>query len=474
MNKRNTFYSNFVDITLKYNILRFINSGTYGEVYEIEDIDSKKRYSIKISYIMDNLLINPVILREINYLKQLNHRNIIKLYDVLLALYNNKKCICLLIELCDTNIMDYITTNDLQNNNKLIDELLESVQYIHDNHIYHGDLSLNNIMVKDGRIIIIDFGNCNRNYRKYDTDLMPGIMEKPNELININIRKISGIGVDAWTLGWIMKIFEKNSVDISMHSNKIKKLLNFKPKKRFQINYNILSQEKNIPYQDNNIYESLDINSQVNILYFFNNFNQVNDLDDELLYLTLFLSKRIKKSNNNIKYNVSVMIILFWICNKCISSKILHMNNIVDILKYFQCETDNIEEIYIFILTKLDWKIDQVTLYNYISFVPSTYKKYYESFIFFIEITDFKYTNITDVLSVIYSLFRENFNNNFEKIKRFVTPNLYNRFRQVNDLKSHIKNHIRKNINHQTTYLYGVKNIINNDVMQWLKNIVDS
>ena len=66
-----------------------------------------------------------------------------------------------LMEKCDCNIFDYLNNNPFVDDEKLlqlINEILLGMKDVHDTGIIHRDLHLGNLLIKDGHVILSDFG----------------------------------------------------------------------------------------------------------------------------------------------------------------------------------------------------------------------------------------------------------------------------------------------------------------------------
>lgn len=461
----------FININDKYNIISYIDKGTFGTVYKVIDRKTLKTYAMKISYFKENLIINPMILREISILNMITHNNIIKLYDVVIGFYNKKKCIGLLLDLCDYTLEAYINSSinnsihiPMQESSrrmtKIFMKIIESVIHLHQNNIYHGDLSFNNIMIKNDKIKIIDFGNANRNYRKYDHVLT--IIN--NDLNNQN----KEICIDISNLYYMLQILSQmNKLEENDNNKLLLVLTNNKD------TYNNFLKIINTNNYKNSIYNLLNDDIKLNLLTFLNDFSQMNNLEDEIIYLTILNSKHINYKNKyrNISNNSlnTIYIILFWLSNKIISIKILGLDTIRDIMIHFNSYTDEIESLYLNILIDLNFHIDKGSLYNFINYVPDAYRQYYKSLILSIELTNYEYVNNLYVLSAIYSIFKEYFNTNFDKLKKVINQFISPQSDILKeDLKSHILNVLTDKSNFINKYYEYNKNF---DVITWLNEL---
>ena len=183
-------------LTKKY----LLGKGTFSEVYLERDMIHDKSYAIKIIY---NSKMNEKLQNEYNILKDIQHQNIIKLYYKI----KFQDCRCLCLEYCNggllyDNLAQYknkkgkpFPENLVQN---IMKKILSGVQYLHNHGIIHGDLKLQNMLLKYkndidafnqnlfiAEVKIIDFKSS------YKGDILGGISP-----INFFDDKI-----DIWSLG---------------------------------------------------------------------------------------------------------------------------------------------------------------------------------------------------------------------------------------------------------------------------------
>ncbi|ORX78448.1 Pkinase-domain-containing protein [Anaeromyces robustus] len=148
--------------TFKYK--KTLGSGTFAVVKLAvkKDDPTEKPYAMKI---MDKKVIKgheKLILREISILHKLDHKNIIKLYDV----FETEKNIILQTEFAEGGELferivelGYYTENMAK---KTIHELLDAINYLHTQDIIHRDLKPENLLLisneSDIDIKVADFG----------------------------------------------------------------------------------------------------------------------------------------------------------------------------------------------------------------------------------------------------------------------------------------------------------------------------
>jgi len=113
--------------------------------------------------------------REIEFLKKLNHQNIVKLLDV----FKKNQNLFLVLEYLETDLEKIIagSKSPIPQHQiaSYLKQILECVSYLHENKILHRDLKPSNMFVsKDGILKCGDFGIA-RNFAKKDEILTKSI-----------------------------------------------------------------------------------------------------------------------------------------------------------------------------------------------------------------------------------------------------------------------------------------------------------
>ena len=162
-------YQFFVDIPIKegtvlndrYEVLSVIGTGSYGIVYFCKDLKSQGDCVVKQLRPSKRRRKKEVELfeGEISVLRTLNHKNMPMLYE---TFSNNKYLICAMSFIEGDNLEDLIFFSKKIFNEKesllILDQLLELVDYLHEKDIYHQDLRIPNIILKNNELSLIDFG----------------------------------------------------------------------------------------------------------------------------------------------------------------------------------------------------------------------------------------------------------------------------------------------------------------------------
>lgn len=177
---------------VKQGTHKLLNIKVAIKVYEkVKLLDIQKKGSVK---------------REIQILKRINHPNLVKLHEVI----ETTKQTLLIMELVEgTSLLTYLKN---QPNRRLNDDickvimrqLIDGLAYLHENHICHRDIKLENIIIDEKlNIKIIDFGfgvyNPQNKLQAFfcgtPSYMPPEIVQKKDYIGNF---------ADVWSLGILM------------------------------------------------------------------------------------------------------------------------------------------------------------------------------------------------------------------------------------------------------------------------------
>ncbi len=167
---------------------------------------------------------------EFENLKDLDHPNIIKLYEYYDLPYHN--CWGFVMELCLCNLKDYLYNEGPFDNEDIIafimSQILEGVYYCHLKDKFHGDLKLENILIYDKNgnyplIKICDFGTGNlvkQEIRPHTPEYLAPelILIEKNQKNEFKILPASKEG-DLWSCGVIMYLLIYGKYPINGDSN---------------------------------------------------------------------------------------------------------------------------------------------------------------------------------------------------------------------------------------------------------------
>jgi calcium-dependent protein kinase len=136
------------DPSKKYKILKRLGDGSYGTVYSVVNNQTGIYAAMKkIEKLKENEIDDLEIKNEIDILKKLDHPNIVKIYEF----YNTLTDFYIVTEYCKKGeLYSYIKRSYSENQLAvLFYQVFSGLYYLHDHHILHRDLKLENIMISD-------------------------------------------------------------------------------------------------------------------------------------------------------------------------------------------------------------------------------------------------------------------------------------------------------------------------------------
>lgn len=186
-----------------YKIIKEIGEGAFGKVYLANHVLLNVQVVLKCGLIDD-----PNIVREVYYHRQLQHKNIVKLYEVI----KTEKHLWMALEYCEGSELFYyiyekrrLEYHECQN---LFNQIITGVKYVHSLNLAHRDLKLENILLADTKKSIVkltDFGfvrEFNPIKRRFLSTVCGTTVYMAPELIKN--QPYSGFAIDIWSLGVIL------------------------------------------------------------------------------------------------------------------------------------------------------------------------------------------------------------------------------------------------------------------------------
>ncbi|CAD8053092.1 unnamed protein product [Paramecium sonneborni] len=192
------------NILKKYEIMTKIGKGAYGIVWKARDLKSQRIVALKKVF---DAFSNPTdaqrTYREVSFLKQLNHPNIIQLIDTFPA--ENQNDLYLIFEYMETDLHIAIRAKILQplHRRYIIYQLFKALKYIHSSGMIHRDLKPANILLdSECKIKLADFGLA-RMVCTLEQDILTDYVatrwfRAPEILLG---SKSYSFGVDMWSIG---------------------------------------------------------------------------------------------------------------------------------------------------------------------------------------------------------------------------------------------------------------------------------
>ena len=215
INEKNAI-NNLSEQITKYDIGKTIGRGAYAMVKIVTDKITNEKYAAKIynkSEIKDKIR-KKCVSNEIEILKKVSHKNIIKLIEVI----ELKEHILIIQELFNgISLSDYYKKNwkseDLSKQKEktykiILRQIFEAINYLHKNNIAHLDIKLDNILInKNLEIKLIDFGFGIYDQKKELNNFFGGTPSYMSPEIVLKRPYISILS-DIWSLGvLVFKLF---------------------------------------------------------------------------------------------------------------------------------------------------------------------------------------------------------------------------------------------------------------------------
>ena len=149
-----------------FKILEQVGKGTYGKVFKAIDLKTHEKVAMKYIKVDHESEGFPITcLREIRILRQLDHPNIIKLKDIVFR--HEKNSTYLIFDYMNHDLLGLRINKEMKFEEshiyEIVKQILEGINYCHQNQIIHRDLKLSNILMNNkGEVKICDFGSKNR------------------------------------------------------------------------------------------------------------------------------------------------------------------------------------------------------------------------------------------------------------------------------------------------------------------------
>ncbi|XP_034475868.1 cyclin-dependent kinase 5 homolog [Drosophila innubila] len=190
----------------KYDKMEKIGEGTYGTVFKGRNRDTMEIVALKrVRLDEDDEGVPSSALREICLLKELKHKNIVRLCDVL---HSDKK-LTLVFEHCDQDLKKYFDSLngeiDMAVCRSFMLQLLRGLAFCHSHNVLHRDLKPQNLLInKNGELKLADFGLARAfgiPVKCYSAEVVTLWYRPPDVLFGAKLYTTS---IDMWSAGCIL------------------------------------------------------------------------------------------------------------------------------------------------------------------------------------------------------------------------------------------------------------------------------
>jgi len=144
----------------KYAKIEKIGEGTYGTVFKAKNNETGEIVALKkVQLDDDDEGVPSSALREICILKELKHKNVVRLYDVL----HTERKMTLVFEYCEQDLKKYFDSCGgsipPSTTKSFMYQLMKGLDFCHSQHILHRDLKPQNLLInKNNELKLADFG----------------------------------------------------------------------------------------------------------------------------------------------------------------------------------------------------------------------------------------------------------------------------------------------------------------------------
>mmetsp|Transcript_7523 Transcript_7523/g.22884 ORF Transcript_7523/g.22884 Transcript_7523/m.22884 type:complete len:290 (+) Transcript_7523:222-1091(+) len=189
----------------RYQRLDKIGEGTYGVVYKATDKVTGDVVALKkIRLDAEDEGIPSTAIREISLLKELQHPNIVRLYDVV----HTERKLTLVFEYLDQDLKKYLDVCEdgleVPILKSFLYQLLNGVAFCHTHRVLHRDLKPQNLLInREGKLKLADFGLARAfgiPVRSYTHEVVTLWYRAPDVLMG---SRTYSTPVDIWSVGCI-------------------------------------------------------------------------------------------------------------------------------------------------------------------------------------------------------------------------------------------------------------------------------
>lgn len=191
----------------KFQIVEKLGEGTYGKVYKAINTETREYFALKkIRIVYEDEGVPGTAIREVSLLKECEHPNVIRLYEV----FSNQHALYLVFEFLNMDLRVF-----LKKHGRFIDpsmlrnasvQCVRGVEYCHSHRVLHRDLKPQNVLIDviKFRLTLADFGLA-RTFsvplKAYTHEVVTLWYRAPEILLG---QKKYASPIDIWSLGCLI------------------------------------------------------------------------------------------------------------------------------------------------------------------------------------------------------------------------------------------------------------------------------
>lgn len=155
----------------RYQVLKKIGNGNFGEVFEAKDVQTSQHIALKAlkKGVQQQPIIFNLVKLEVGILKRLNHRNIVRMIDS----FEENGIFYLIYDLCKSGDLCELIQKQKRLSElealKILKQIVEGLTYLRSQRVIHRDIKPENIFMNGELAKIGDFGLCNEGVNIKDT-----------------------------------------------------------------------------------------------------------------------------------------------------------------------------------------------------------------------------------------------------------------------------------------------------------------
>lgn len=226
------WHASFHMIMENFKVLEKLGEGSYGCVIKATDLLTGEIVAIKKCKIKsrESYGIPYWVIREVTMLKELRHKNIVKLKKVITRNLSSRSMIGLVFDYYPMTLSDYLGTWESRLPDavikRIMKQIFEAIYFTHSKHVIHRDLKPQNIMITNDLVVKVgDFGLARYlgyPFHYYTKEVMTLNYRCPEIIFG---QESYNLSADMWSIGCILgELYRKKPIFLTKNNNTVELL----------------------------------------------------------------------------------------------------------------------------------------------------------------------------------------------------------------------------------------------------------